>query len=542
MSLDSVTIDLETQDILFPSVEFALRHKLAARIVGNTTITQVVSSSVRGILNTQYINYAGYTSLPADDFSVFESSFDNMTAVRGECFQILTAFTGNSQDCKWAGYGADSSNSSIVGIRKKGEIGSGMTSSGVLFPDTYFKRTDTNSTNAPLLASTLGEISLPRSSYQQVLSLPNPDAYDITLDTIGGTATFRVNDTRQLYNGEWEGTSFVANDQILSQTQFEGDTIEFIFNEDFLNLGQMGTGGYNPPFAQNFANPPGFQTGSVIIDSSPTTVAVPPTGSNFSIRSTSNKFSYFYPNTLGFAIPAKRFLTFGNDPNIGTDYDEGGVTHFMLPKKSTYSINGGPFQITASIEDLVNTFKPGDRFSLQLTKNFFNSGLTADQETLKVVDMIYTGDYDYQELTTNDNHVSASDYYRFNIENTNEVYAAFQNFGTMFTQSFVPSGPKEIYAGIQFMTSASFKLIKQKRVSLNTVFPTVGNINDGRPNKFYYQVDYETGLITPTNQLAIQNNTATLAQTPQSNYTITGICNSRYKGTKVTSPGINRIQ
>ena len=213
----------------------------------------------------------------------------------------------------------------------------------------------------------------------------------------------------------------------------------------------------------------------------------------------------------------------------------------MLPKKSTYSINGGPFQITASIEDLVDTFKPGDRFSLQLTKNFFNSGLTTDQETLKVVDMIYTGDYDYQELTTNDNHVSASDYYRFNIENTNEVYAAFQNFGTMFTQSFVTNGPKEIYAGIQFMTSASFKLVKQKRPTLNTVFPTVGNINDNRPNKFYYQVDYETGLIIPTNQLAIQNNTATLAQTPQSNYTITGICNSRYKGTKVTSPAVNRI-
>jgi hypothetical protein len=71
--------------------------------------------------------------------------------------------------------------------------------------------------------------------------------------------------------------------------------------------------------------------------------------------------------------------------------------------------------------------------------------------------------------------------------------------------------------------------------------PTLNNYIDGRDNNFLMDVDYSfnSGSQTPQNFSLILNNSATKAQTPDSNYTNTGITNSKYKGTKSTSQRLN---
>jgi hypothetical protein len=71
--------------------------------------------------------------------------------------------------------------------------------------------------------------------------------------------------------------------------------------------------------------------------------------------------------------------------------------------------------------------------------------------------------------------------------------------------------------------------------------PTLNNYMKARDNSFLMDVDYSfnTGSNTPQNFNLIINNTATKAQTPDSNYTDTGIINSKYKGSKSTSQRLN---
>ena len=71
--------------------------------------------------------------------------------------------------------------------------------------------------------------------------------------------------------------------------------------------------------------------------------------------------------------------------------------------------------------------------------------------------------------------------------------------------------------------------------------PTLNNYLEGRENSYLMDVDYSfnTGSVLPQNQSLILNNTATKAQTPDSNYTDTGIINSKYNGAKSTSQKLN---
>ena len=65
-----------------------------------------------------------------------------------------------------------------------------------------------------------------------------------------------------------------------------------------------------------------------------------------------------------------------------------------------------------------------------------------------------------------------------------------------------------------------------------------------RTSSFYMDADYSSGISGsrfPINFEAIKDGTAIKAPVQNSNYTITGIVNSRYKGTKVTSPSFNKI-
>ena len=71
--------------------------------------------------------------------------------------------------------------------------------------------------------------------------------------------------------------------------------------------------------------------------------------------------------------------------------------------------------------------------------------------------------------------------------------------------------------------------------------PLLNNYEDSRENSYLMDVDYSfsSGSQNPQNFSEILNNTATRAQTPDSNYTNTGIINSKYNGAKSTSQKLN---
>ena len=71
--------------------------------------------------------------------------------------------------------------------------------------------------------------------------------------------------------------------------------------------------------------------------------------------------------------------------------------------------------------------------------------------------------------------------------------------------------------------------------------PLLNNYVNSRENSYLMDVDYSfsSGSQNPQNFSEILNNSATKAQTPDSNYTSTGIINSKYNGAKSTSQRLN---
>jgi hypothetical protein len=69
--------------------------------------------------------------------------------------------------------------------------------------------------------------------------------------------------------------------------------------------------------------------------------------------------------------------------------------------------------------------------------------------------------------------------------------------------------------------------------------PLLNNSIENRDSTLYQDVDYTTGLLTPTNVVPIINNDATPAQTPDSNYTQQSRILPRYEGSKLQALKIN---
>ena len=71
--------------------------------------------------------------------------------------------------------------------------------------------------------------------------------------------------------------------------------------------------------------------------------------------------------------------------------------------------------------------------------------------------------------------------------------------------------------------------------------PTLNNVIENRSSTIFQDVDYSSGdgLIKPTNYLSILSGSAIPAQVPDSNYTQARSINSRYKGSRASSPDFN---
>jgi len=71
--------------------------------------------------------------------------------------------------------------------------------------------------------------------------------------------------------------------------------------------------------------------------------------------------------------------------------------------------------------------------------------------------------------------------------------------------------------------------------------PLINSVDGLRPSSVYYDLDYSKGTIEPLNRNQIINESATKAVVVDSNYSSNSWINSRYKGSRVTSPNVNQV-
>lgn len=71
--------------------------------------------------------------------------------------------------------------------------------------------------------------------------------------------------------------------------------------------------------------------------------------------------------------------------------------------------------------------------------------------------------------------------------------------------------------------------------------PLFNNVIGNRLSSLYYDIDYNTGVLIPTNMVPIENQTAIFASIPDSNYTSLRSILPRYNGSKLTSFDINKF-
>ena len=130
--------------------------------------------------------------------------------------------------------------------------------------------------------------------------------------------------------------------------------------------------------------------------------------------------------------------------------------------------------------------------------------------------------------------------YIFNYSQVNAITGApatgtnGTNYGTSLDLSIsIPTYTLNIDGSVNNITNASSTTL------LNEANPTVSNAISARQSTNYSKVDYDNGIIIPTNLSAITNNIATRASIQDSNYTKTGHINARYNGSRASSPGFN---
>jgi hypothetical protein len=68
----------------------------------------------------------------------------------------------------------------------------------------------------------------------------------------------------------------------------------------------------------------------------------------------------------------------------------------------------------------------------------------------------------------------------------------------------------------------------------------INNGSNGRLSSIYYDIDYSNGIEEPVNIVQIKQQSAVYAAVPDSNYSSRGWSSIRYKGSRISSPGVNK--
>ncbi len=106
--------------------------------------------------------------------------------------------------------------------------------------------------------------------------------------------------------------------------------------------------------------------------------------------------------------------------------------------------------------------------------------------------------------------------------NTNSTYKGFRVASLLTTSSYIPLvDTDENYATSEFN-------------------PLINNVDLSPQSVFYYDLDYSNGMSTPVNLPQVNQGSAEKARINDSNYSRESWNNIRYRGSRVTSPGINK--
>jgi hypothetical protein len=133
-------------------------------------------------------------------------------------------------------------------------------------------------------------------------------------------------------------------------------------------------------------------------------------------------------------------------------------------------------------------------------------------------------------------------YFKFNfsppVGNVNWFDNAGSGNANVFEGFIIPDAIYDEEAGL-FVNSDYNPLLN------NTTNPGISNTFENyeglRQSKIFYDVDFNSGILTASNFTAIINESAIKAPVQDSNYTNTGWLNSRYYGTRITSVDFNSI-
>jgi hypothetical protein len=113
------------------------------------------------------------------------------------------------------------------------------------------------------------------------------------------------------------------------------------------------------------------------------------------------------------------------------------------------------------------------------------------------------------------------------------------------TSSTLKSGSLLITQSISPTASVQDSIIVEPYITQPNFYnsdqnPLINNANIDRISGFYQDVDYSSGVLTPTNFDLLINNEATRAAVQDSNYTTLRHINPRYNGSKTTSQELNK--
>lgn len=106
--------------------------------------------------------------------------------------------------------------------------------------------------------------------------------------------------------------------------------------------------------------------------------------------------------------------------------------------------------------------------------------------------------------------------------NTNSIYKGFRAASLLTTSSYIPL------------------IDTDENYNTSEFNPLINNVDIPQQSNIFYDLDYSNGISSPLNLTQINQGSAEKAKIDDSNYSRNSWIHSRYKGSRITSPGINQ--
>ena len=232
--------------------------------------------------------------------------------------------------------------------------------------------------------------------------------------------------------------------------------------------------------------------------------------------------------TLGYSLTVtepKWSFYFG----MGTGSSLFSATDLYISRSGLFlEITPYPTSSTAPTIDIINT----SSVSYSATKLYAGDIFTyAGVDWIVIVPEFTTGVAEASLTVGNiDTWVKAGYISAYNITNfpsnsfynSNSIYRGFRAASLLTTSSYIPLvDTDENYATSEFN-------------------PLINNVDISPQSSFYYDLDYSNGMSIPINLPQVNQGSAEKARVNDSNYSRESWNNIRYRGSRVTSPGINK--